>query len=196
MEEKQFNEKESLELISQMIRNTRQRFEKGNGIPFLIWGYTTVLVSLAVWYMLSSTGNPKWNYLWFLIFVIGFPLMIITIKKGNKNKGVKTYVDKVISYVWFVIGISAFIPSLAASFIQGFPILFLITVLISIGTAITGLIIKFTPLTVAGFIGMFLSIFCLILDNTTDSILVFAALFVVIQVIPGHILNWKGKKNV
>ncbi len=194
MEEKQLNEKESLELITQMIRNTQQRIEKANGIPFLIWGYTTILVSLAVWYLLTTTENSNWNYLWLLIPVIGFPLMMIT--KKREKKTVKTYIDKVISYVWIVIGISAFIPSLAAAFTPGLPILFLVTVLISIGSAITGLIIKFTPLTVAGFIGMFLSIFCLILGNTTNSILVFAALFLVIQVIPGHIINWKGKKNV
>ena len=194
MEEKQLNEKESLELITQMIRNTQQRIEKDNGVPFLIWGYTTVLVSLAVWYLLTTTENYNWNYLWFLIPIVGFTLMMITIKR--EKKGVKTYIDKIISYVWIVVGISAIIPSVASIFMQGFPVLFLVTVLISIGTAITGLIIKFTPLTVAGFIGMFLSIFCLITGNTTDSILVFAALFVVIQVIPGHILNFKGRKHV
>lgn len=193
MEDKQLNERESLELISKMIRNTQQKLEKENGISFLIWGYTTVIVALSVWYMLTTTGNHHWNYLWFLIPVIGFPAMIWTIRK--QEKGIKTYIDKIISYVWIVVGISAFIPSLAATFMHGFPILFLVIVLISIGTAITGLIIKFAPLTVAGFIGLFLSILCLILGNTPDSILVFAALFLIIQVIPGHILNYKSRKN-
>jgi hypothetical protein len=109
MEEKQLNEKESLELITQMIRNTQQRIEKGNGIPFLIWGYTTVLVSLLVWYMLKSTGNDYWNLLWFLIPSIGFTAMTITMQK--ENKGVKTYLDKVIMYVWIVVGIAAFLPA-------------------------------------------------------------------------------------
>lgn len=194
MEEKQLNEKESLELITQMIRNTQQRLEKDNGIPFLIWGYTTVIVSLIVWYMLTTTGNHMWNFFWLTIPVIGLPLMFIFPKK--KAKTPKTYIDKIISYVWTVIGISAFIPSLASSFIYSFPILFLVVVLISIGTTITGLIIKFRPLIISGFIGMFLSVICLILGNTSDSILVFAALFLLIQVIPGHILNWKGRKNV
>lgn len=38
MENKKLNEKESLELISQMIQNTRTRVEKDGGTPFLIWG--------------------------------------------------------------------------------------------------------------------------------------------------------------
>jgi hypothetical protein len=194
MEEKQLNEKESLELITQMIRNTQQRIERGNGIPFLIWGYTTVLVSLLVWFTLKSTQNYYWNLLWFLIPVIGFTAMTISMKK--EKKGVTTYIDKVIMYVWIVIGIAAFIPAPAATIMEGFPILFIVTLLISIGTAITGLIIRFVPLIVAGFIGMFLSIFCLILGNALDSVLVFAALFLIVQVIPGHILNWKGRKHV
>ena len=193
MEERQLNEKESLELITQMIRNTHRKLEKGNGVPFLIWGYTTVIVALAVWYLLTTTGNYQWNWLWLAIPVIGAPIMFLTIKKQSAYP--KTYIDKIMSYVWIVIGISAFFPSVAASFMENFPVLFLVVLLISIGTAITGLIIKFTPLTVAGFIGMCLSILCLILDNTPESILVFAALFLIIQVIPGHILNYKNRKN-
>lgn len=34
MENKKLNEKESLELISQMIQNTRTRVEKDGGTPF------------------------------------------------------------------------------------------------------------------------------------------------------------------
>ncbi len=85
MENKQLNEKESLELITRMINNTQQKLEKGNGLPFLIWGYTTILVSLVVWYFFSTTGNPNWNYLWFLIPVIGFPTMMRIIRKQEKE---------------------------------------------------------------------------------------------------------------
>lgn len=195
MEEKQLNEKESLELIAQMIRNTQHSLEKGKGIPFLIWGYVTIAVSLAVWYLFSTTGNPQWNFLWAAIPIVGFPLMLISLKK-NQSKQPKTYIDKIINYVWIVVGISAFIPSLASAFMSGFPILFLAVLLISIGTTITGLIIKFVPLIISGFAGMFLSVLCLVLRNSYDSILVFATLFLIVQVIPGHILNWKGRKNV
>ena len=193
MEEKQLSEKESLELIAQMIRNTQQRLEKDSGIPFLIWGYTTVAVSLVVWYLLTTTGNYQWNWVWLVIPVIGLPIMLLTFKK--KDIYPKTYIDKIISYVWIVIGTSAFFPSIAASFMHNFPILFLVVLLISIGTAITGLIIKFLPLIIAGFTGMCLSIVCLILGNTPESILVFASLFFIVQVIPGHILNFKSRKS-
>ncbi|MPM51107.1 hypothetical protein SDC9_97853 [bioreactor metagenome] len=193
MEDKQLNEKESLELIAQMIRNTQKKMEKGSGIPFLIWGYVTIAVSLTVWYLLGKTGNPNWNFLWFAIPVIGFPTMLLAMRK--KTALPKTYIDKVISYVWIVVGVSALIPSMAIAVIHDFPVLFLVVLLISIGTAITGFVIKFLPLVISGFMGMLLSILCLTLRASLDSILVFAALFLLVQVIPGHILNYKSRRS-
>ena len=72
MEEKALNEKESLELISQMIRNTQQKLERKNGIPFLIWGYVTVIVSLTVWYMLTPAKAkcPEYCFTTFSISII------------------------------------------------------------------------------------------------------------------------------
>lgn len=192
MEEKVINEKESLEIITRMIQNTQRNMEKSNGLPFLIWGYTTILVSLVVWYFFSTTGNPDWNYLWFLIPVIGFPTMMWTIRK--QEKGVKTYIDKIIGYVWIVFGIAGFTVSTSAIFLWNIPILFIVILMMGTGTAITGMIIRFKPLIFAGFAGMLLSYLCLIVKGY-DSILVFALIFLVMMVIPGHILYGKGRKR-
>jgi hypothetical protein len=114
MEEKQLNEQESLELITRMIRNTQQKLKKDNGLPFLIWGYTTIVVTLMVWYFLSTTGNPNWNYLWFLIPVIGFPIMMFSVRKREKE--VKTYIDRIIGYVWIVLGVAGLVGTVSAIF--------------------------------------------------------------------------------
>ena len=65
MEERKLNEKESLELIAQMIQNTKNRMETNCGMPFLLWGYTTVFTSLLVWLLVTYTQNNNWQYLWF-----------------------------------------------------------------------------------------------------------------------------------
>ena len=46
MKEQNFNEQQSLEVISRMIAETSADIEKGSGRYFLLWGYTTVIVSL------------------------------------------------------------------------------------------------------------------------------------------------------
>lgn len=192
MEEKALNEKESLDLISQMIRNTQQKLEKNNGMPFLIWGYTTIAVSVLVWYFFSTTGNPKWNFLWFLIPAIGFPSMLFSMRK--QEKGVKTYIDRIVGYVWIVFGISGLVLSISAMFLWSLPILFLVVLMMGMGTAITGMIIRFKPIAFSGFAGILFSYLCLIVKGH-QSILVFALIFLAMMVIPGHILNWRGRKQ-
>lgn len=193
MEEKQLNEKESLELISRMIRNTQQKMEKGNGIPFLVWGYTTIFVSLLVWYLLSTTGDYRWHYLWFLILVIGAPVTFFRIRK--QKKGVKTYFDKIIGDIWLAFGISGtIVSSIAIFFYWDIPILFIIILLMGTGVLITGLVARFKPIIFSGFAGILLSTVCLFVRGT-DTMLVFAAVFLVMMVIPGHILYYKGRKQ-
>lgn len=131
------------------------------------------------------------HYLWFLIPVIAGPIMFILFRKNET--GVKTYIDRVVGYVWTVIGLTGFMISMVAIFFWNLPILFIIILLMGSGTAITGLVIRFTPIAVAGFLGLALSLLCLFTPGV-NQILVFAAVFLVMMVIPGHILNAKGRK--
>ncbi len=192
MEDRMLNEKESLELISQMIRNTRQKMEKNNGMPFLVWGYVTIFVSILVWALLKNGFSHQWQVLWFLIPIIGFPLMMMFIKK--REKGVKTYIDKVVGYIWIGFGVAALLTSISAMFYWKIPILFIMLLMMATGTAITGLVIQFKPIAIAGFAGIMLSFVCLFTGGI-NQILVFAAIFLVMMVIPGHILNIKSRKN-
>lgn len=160
-------------------------------MPFLVWGYTTIVVSLLVWYFLSRTGDYRMHYLWFLIPLVAGPVMFFLVRKDEK--GVKTYIDRVVGYVWTVIGLTGFMISMVAIFFWNLPILFIIILLMGSGTAITGLVIRFTPIAVAGFVGIVLSLACLFTQGV-DQILVFAAVFLMMMVVPGHILNAKGRK--
>ncbi|WP_071146995.1 hypothetical protein [Bacteroides ihuae] len=195
MEDKKLTEKESLELISQMICNTRNRMEDNNGIPFLIWGYSTVVIALSVWYMVTTTHNYYWQWLWFGIPTVSYVAWFIfnTNKRKKGNPHVKTFVDRVIGHVWLVFGITGFLVSMMAIFYR-IPILFIILLTMGMATAITGLIIRFKPVIISGFLGMALSLLCFAVDGA-DSILVFAVAFVLMMVIPGHILNNASRKR-
>ena len=97
MEERKLNEKESLELIAQMIQNTKKRLETNCGMPFLFWGYTTLFVSLLVWFLVVTTGNYYWQYLWFLLPIIAGTGSYLSTR--NQQPGIKTHLDKVINYI-------------------------------------------------------------------------------------------------
>jgi hypothetical protein len=194
MEDKVLTEKESLDLISQMIRNTRSRLEDNSGIPFLIWGYTTVIVAVIVWSLVTTSGNYLWHWLWFAIPVFGGTLWLLHNKKQLNNRSrVITFVDRAISHVWMVFGIASFMISII-SFLTYIPILFIILLTMGMATAITGLIIRFKPIIFSGFIGILFSPLCVIVRDTS-SILIFAAIFVLMMVIPGHMLNYTAKRR-
>ena len=185
MEDRKLNEKESLDLISQMIQNTKNRVARHSGTPFLIWGYVTVLIALVVWYIVTSTGNYCWHLLWFALPVACVPLNYWANRK--QEAVVKTYVDRVVNYIWIVFGGVAFLLSVVA-FVMPVPILFVILLLMGMGTILTGMVIQFKVAVVCGILGALASLGCLWVAGI-DQLLVFAAAFVFMMIIPGHVLN-------
>lgn len=191
MKDQPINEKESLEIISRMIQNTQNKITGGEGISMLVWSYVTVSVTIAVWTLITITGRDIWNFLWFAIPVLGIPLNFLF---GKKHKvGVRTFIDKVITFVWLVLGIGCFLFS-AISFIVPTPVLPVVLLLVGSGSVITGLVIKFKAVTIGGSVAMILSFVLLLMGNTQYYALIFALSFVAMGVIPGHVLNHKAKK--
>ncbi len=198
MEEKEFqerplNEKESLEIITRMIRNTQRKLERGAGAPMLIWGYATFIATVSVWLTLKLTLNYQYNYLWFIIPVVGVIGMLLRKKYPGE---VRTYVDKVIGYIWLVLGITGFLLSVLSfiNFMWQLPILFVIIVIMGMGSTLTGLVTEFKPMIIGGITGLLLGIAHYLISGYDIKMLTFAFAFVVMFIIPGHILNYKAKK--
>lgn len=150
MEDRKLEAAESLALIGRMIENTRSRMVRNSGRPLLAWGYATVLTTLAVWGAVLYFQDPRWNYLWLMLPLLGWLLMWISREKKPEGE-VRTFVDRVIGNVWTVMGLSAWFVSMLALFMpMRLPILFIILLIMGMGTTVTGLIIRFTPTAVGG----------------------------------------------
>ena len=74
MEDRKLEAAESLALIGRMIENTRSRMVRNSGRPLLAWGYATVLTTLAVWGAVLYFQDPRWNYLWLMLPLLGWLL--------------------------------------------------------------------------------------------------------------------------
>lgn len=184
---------ESIELITRMIHSTRHNLEQYAYRPFLVWGYTTIAVALAVWGCITITQNPAWFGLWFAIPVIG-GITTYLLRGTHAPKGyVRTPIDKALSYLWIILGIAGCIASIS-SFVKPIDILFLIVLLMGSGTAITGLILQARLFTAAGLVGLALSVLFLIVQGISQC-LIFAAVFFVMMVIPGHIIRHRLRKK-
>lgn len=211
MEEKRLDAAESLELIGRMIRNTRQRLESHSGRPYLVWGYTTVGISLLNYALNRAGADPLWNLTWFLIPVLGYTLMRLFPEKRPTDP--RTEIDRIVNMLWLVCTL-ALIPIFLFCIFHGLsyrPSLFaLISLTMSIGAAATGLIVRSKIYTTAGFTGMGLSTLFAFYDyylkrlaeraeidaaHLNFEILIFAAIFLVMMVIPGHIINYRAKQT-
>ena len=203
MEEKKFTEKESLELISQMIQATRKNLVKGQGNYFIIYGYTAAILSIIIYTLLCMTHTPWWWAGWFLMFL---PVIILLLKGKRNSPTVVTYTDSMVNKVWQVVGTLfslTVLVMLALSLLVGkcdFMLMLPLCLLYaSIGTAITGLVIREKCLSYTPFAGFVFAIYMLMNYTINNSIdirwnLYFGLSFVIMMIIPGHVLNNKSEK--
>ena len=206
MEEQKLTAKESLELITEMIQNTKQKVDKGDGNALLIWGYTSSVVSILVYLLLMITENPLFNWLWFLIPAIGLPLQLRLNRKNAGKPTATTFVDKISTGMWRIVGLIAAIGAAVcvvfmlfgynawiAMFIYAF-------VIVGLGSAVQGVIINERSLIVGGLFSIFAG--CVVTGFAVCGLPIFISwsvplyivCFMLMMVVPGHIINNKAKK--
>lgn len=207
MEERKITEKESIEVITRMINQTKQRF-LGDGSIMLLWGYLTSIVAILIWIMLSLTEQSIWNLLWFAIPLIGFIAMPMMLRKQKVSKGFKTYSDVVSSKLWLITGLSELAMTLACISIQSFTghncwsaMLAYCLVSVPFAEIAQGLFIKEKSLVFGGIFGIAAGIFTLCCVAASIPLKanwfmpIFILTFVVTMIVPGHILNYKARKE-
>lgn len=201
------DERRSLEIISQMIADTSRKIEQNSSLYFLAWGYTTVLVSIFEYIVWVADLNKSWLWAWWLIPVIGGIAMLILGRRERKvGAHPKSYVDRSVSAVWTVLGLSCWI-AFVVFFDNASAFYFLIAYTMGIGTTISGAICRQRLLTVCGAVSIALSVaFPLkrwVLEAYTITepaviyadIIIFAAIFVVMMIVPGHIFYHRAKRS-
>lgn len=207
MEEKKLTERESIELITAMISRTNERYF-GDGNIYLIWGYVTLTVALTVWLLLALTHNPAWNWLWFLIWIIGGVSTQVIVRKQKGKYGVKTYSDKLINRIWSVVGFSgigctaACLGFMLIGGIDSWSLMLLFAlVFIPLIEIVQGIILEEKSFTVGGTIGLIAGIItgCCIAGGVPLYAYwympMFILAFVCMMVVPGHVLNYKAKNK-
>ena len=171
MEERKLDARESMELISRMIQNTRNRLENHAGRPFLVWGYTTVGIALLNYWFNIAGCHPAWCFTWFLIPIIGCLLMRLFPDK--KPTEPRTEIDRIVGKVWLVSSLSL-IPIFLFSLFHGLSyrhsLFELITLVMATATATTGMIVRSKIYIVAGLTCMALSVLFPFCKNSNATI--------------------------
>nr|AOE14260.1 hypothetical protein [uncultured bacterium] len=154
--------KDQIEAIASAINNTRENL-KPLSINFIFWGCLVIVMSLFNYAFPSLIASTQYGdvLFWTVLPLIGMILTIYYNIKYRNKTGYETYLNRVIKIIWGVFNLS-WIYIIALSFtIKSFhpvpPILFLLGMML----IITGLIIKFKPITLGG---IFLTIFTFYLN--------------------------------
>lgn len=158
MEKQQMTEAESLELITSMIRTSRRKLARNSYRPFLIWGYTTLaitLIELVLHLLATPTTSPALRlWLWWKIPLIGVLLMYFF---RDRKPQTKSPLDVHIGSVWTILSFTM-IPVLTMIILisgnAGFLILPMILTLMGSATMITGSIARLKVVSWGGFISI------------------------------------------
>ncbi len=208
MEERKITEAESLEIITSMISRTKDRLVKGSGNILLMWGYLIVAVTALIWVLLVTTNNPAVNWLWFLIWLIGGIATPIMAMRKRMETGSKSYTDKLTSYIWSVVGLTAIVSAILCFgflFIGGkdsWSMMFAFAlIIVPMAEIMQGLVIKENSLIAGGGIGLLIGLFTMCCISAQVELMatwfmpLFMMAFAAMMIVPGHILNSKAKRQ-
>lgn len=185
MKEKQLTERESLELISQMIHEGKNYFHE-SGAGSLLGGFGVLLCSLLAFAQAKGWSFP-FNPFYLLIPV--FAGQVYLSGKEEKKKVAKTFTDEAIDFIWIGFFISVLMAVVAGSLAGlGYVTVSISLFLFAFAAFCTGLLAKFTYLVVAAGFCFLLAATSLFLQNEYTCLLL-AATAILVWVIPGFMMN-------
>lgn len=147
---KEMTPQQSLQLISETFNNSRKEILRDSAKYFMLWGALLTVVSLVIYLLCYLTGRPDWNFLWFAMPVIGYPLAVLM---GKYNKAIpQNEVSKMLGNVWGVFGAFAITLSIIAIFLVPMRVSLIIVIIMGLAECMSGVLLKNWPIIIAGFL--------------------------------------------
>ena len=206
MEEKtNMTAERSLEIIRESIERSQHTIAKNSGLPLMWWGALVIVFALLINYLWRNCGGPAWNFLWALMWLLGYIGNRVIDKK--KETIPTTFVGKTIGHVWGTFGIfcggiglllgligSGAIPGI--SMVPDVHVFNFITSIISlcfgVASTIMGFVLKSSPIKICGLVAGFGGFFAA-LYFPAQQMYVMAAVALIGLVIPGLMIHFQNK---
>lgn len=109
-ENKEMTAQESLSLITETLNNSRKEITRRSAKYWIHWGILLTFFSLLIYVLCKVTGSGAWNYLWFAMPAIGFPLERLLRRKEDAVR-VQNDVSRIVGGIWGAFGIFASVLS-------------------------------------------------------------------------------------
>ena len=136
---KEMTAQQSLQIISETFNNSRKEILRGSAKYFI--------VIYLLWHL---TGKPEWNFLWFAMPVIGYPIAALM---GKYSKAMpQNEVSKMLGNVWGVFGVFAITLSIIAIFLVPMRVSLIIVIIMGLAECMSGVLLKNWTIIIGGFL--------------------------------------------
>ena len=155
---------ESLQLISESFNKSRKQILRNSAKYFMLWGALLTITSLVIYLLWHYTGKPQWNFLWFALPVIGYPLAALMEK--NDAAVPQNEVSKMLASVWRVFGVFAITLSAIAVFLVPMHVTLIIVIILGLAECMSGVLLKNWTIIIGGFLlGVGGAVFAMLVTN-------------------------------
>lgn len=180
------NPTESLNIISKAISQTKDNI-KDQSFYYIMWGWLISIASLSN-YLLVTFTNFKQAYLpWLILIPVGWIVSITYSIKKERTKKYETYIEIFLKYLWIVLGVSFILVVNISIWLKINPATFVL-LLAGVGTLVSGLTMKFKPLSIGG-ISLFGFAISSLFVNNSLTLLITSIAVVVGYLIPAYLLK-------
>ena len=139
---------ESLALIAETIRKTKENFRE-NSRFFLLWGWLIAAASFG-FFLLRQYTETRFFFLPFPVLVaVGIVTTVLWYRELKAKAPSETYLGYFFNRLWMVLALS-FILVVYISVSRGWPPFLYTLIVAAIGTTVSGLAMKFRPLVWGG----------------------------------------------
>jgi membrane-associated HD superfamily phosphohydrolase len=191
METDKLSPEKSLELITQVITQARDKFEE-NGFIYMFWGALITITSISQFVLLK---NEYYNINWYPYLLMPIGAIYSTIyfsKKKRKNK--QNLISKILSALWIVLSINMMLLGFLFANNLKENLIPIILILLSIGIIVSGTSVKSKLLLYSG-IFIALSAFLGFYLEWIFQPLLMGVVSIITILIPGIILMVQHKKK-
>ena len=185
---------EHLDLINETINKTKEQI-RPLSVNFIFWGIFIIVMSFIHYSFPSIIQMKPYSSLLFWTFLplIGMIITVYYNKKIRDSRGYETHLSRVLKIIWMVFNISWLIIVVNSLIIKQNPVLDILF-LLGMTTLITGLIIRYKPVSFGGISVMIL--YLLVSINPDFHFLIINILGMLFGlVIPGIFLFFEKKEE-
>ncbi|MBX2875502.1 MAG: hypothetical protein KTR30_25520 [Saprospiraceae bacterium] len=181
---------QSLELIAEVIKEAKYKFEE-NGVIYFMWGAILGFAAL-LQYGLLKTGQEEISYYGYFIVPIG--ALISWYYYARKKSARKNQVSSNISITWGIVSLNLMILGFFFNYVLQETLTPLMLILMGIGTTVSGGLIKSRLILFSGLLLNAAGFLCFQL-NWLEHPLVLGISAILFILVPGLLLMIKHKGN-